>query len=69
MWRDSHVTDLTDRTNYLDDLLTNYFPTFRDICEGGEELLVVAYTSGTSPLTDEEERQLRNLGLSFEPNL
>lgn len=65
-WRDSHVADLANRTNYLEDLLTNYFPTFRDICEGGEELLVVAYTSETSPLTDEEERQLRNIALSFE---
>lgn len=68
-WRDSHVADLANRTNYLEDLLTNYFPTFRDICEGGEELLVIAYTSETSPLTDEEERQLRNMALSFEPKV
>lgn len=68
-WRDSHVADLANRTNYLEDLLTNYFPTFRDICEDGEELLVVAYTSETSPLTDEEERQLKNIVRSFELNL
>lgn len=68
-WRDSHVADLAKRTNYLEDLLTNYFPTFRDICEGGEELLVVAYTSETSPLTDDEERQLRNMVSSFEPEV
>lgn len=68
-WRDSHVADLANRTNYLEDLLTNYFPTFRDICEGGEELLVVAYTSETAPLTDEEERQLRNVVHSFEPKV
>lgn len=68
-WRDSHVAYLANRTNYLEDLLTNYFPTFRDICEGGEELLVVAYTSETSPLTDEEERQLKNIVRSFELNL
>lgn len=68
-WRDSHVADLANRTNYLEDLLTNYFPTFRDICEGGEELLVVAYTSETYPLTDEKERQLRNMALSFEPKV
>ena len=68
-WRNSHVADLANRTNYLENLLTNYFPTFRDICEGGEELLVVAYTSETSPLTDEEERKLRNMALSFEPKV
>lgn len=68
-WRDSHVADLANRTSYLEDLLTNYFPTFRDICESGEELLIVAYTSETSPLTDEEERQLKNIVRSFEPNV
>lgn len=68
-WRDSHVADLANRINYLEGLLTNYFPTFRDICEGGEELLVVAYTSETAPLTDEEERQLKNIVRSFEPNV
>lgn len=65
-WRDSHVTDLANRTHYLEDLLTKYFPTFRDICEGGEELLIAAYTSETSPLTDEEERHLRSIMHSFE---
>lgn len=68
-WRDSHVADLANRTNYLEDLLTNYFPTFRDICGGGEELLIAAYTSETTPLTDEEERQLRNVVRSFEPKV
>ena len=65
-WRDTHVTDLTNRTNYLEDLLSKYFPTFRDICEGGEELLIAAYTSETTPLTDEEELHLRNMMHSFE---
>lgn len=68
-WRDSHVADLANRTNYLEDLLTNYFPTFRDICGSGEELLIAAYTSETTPLTDEEERQLRNVVRSFEPKV
>lgn len=68
-WRDSHVADPAKRTNYLEDLLTNYFPTFRDICEGGEELLVVAYTSETSPLTDDEERNLRNMIHSFDSQI
>lgn len=68
-WRDSHVADLANRTNYLEDLRANYFPTFRDICEGGEELLAVAYTSEESPLTDEEERNLRNMIHSFDAQI
>ncbi len=68
-WRDSHVADLANRTNYLEDLLTNYFPTFRDICGGGEELLIAAYTSETTPLTDGEERHLRNILSSFAPKI
>lgn len=68
-WRDSHVADLSTRTNYLEDLLTNYFPTFRDICEDGEELLIMAYTSETKPLIDEEETHLRNMMHSFEPKI
>lgn len=68
-WRDSHVVDSTNRTNYLEDLLTNYFPTYHDICEGGEELLIVAYSSEMSPLTDEEERHLKNMIHSFEPKV
>lgn len=68
-WRDSHVADSTNRTNYLEDLLTNYFPTYHDICEGGEELLIVAYSSEMTPLTDEEERHLKNMIQSFEPKV
>lgn len=68
-WRDSHVADLTDRSNYLEDLLTNYFPTYHDICEGGEELLIVAYSSEMSPLTEEEEGHLKNMIHSFEPKV
>lgn len=65
-WRDSHVADLANRTDYLEDLLTNYFPTFCDICGGGDELLIVAYTSDATPLTDEEERHLESLFHSFD---
>lgn len=68
-WRDSHVADSTNRTNYLEDLLTNYFPTYRDICEGGDELLIVAYSSEMLPLTDEEERHLKNMIHSFETKM
>lgn len=69
MWRDSHVADLSSRTNYLEDLLTNYFPTLGVISEGGEELLIAVYTSETTPLTDEEERHLKSVIHSFEPQI
>lgn len=68
-WRDSHVSDMSTRTTYIEDLLTNYFPGFIDICEGGKELLIAAYTSETTPLTDEEEGYLRNMIRSFEPKI
>lgn len=68
-WRDSHVTDLTNRTHYLEGLLTNYVPTYHDICGGGDELLIVAYTSKTTPLTDEEGRHLESLVHSFDHKL
>jgi hypothetical protein len=32
-------------------------------------LLIVAYTSETAPLTDDEELQLRNIVRSFEPKV
>lgn len=68
-WRDSHVADLSNRTNYLEDLLTNYFPTYHDIYGGGDELLIVAYTSNGAPLTDEEERHLESLFHTFDHKL
>lgn len=69
IWRDSHVTDLSARAGYLADLLTNYFPTFRDIYDGGEELLIAAYTSENTPLTDNEEQELRSLIDSFSKSI
>lgn len=69
MWRDSHVTDLSARAGYLADLLTNYFPTFRDIYDGGEELLIAAYTSENTPLTDNEEQEIRSLIDSFSKSI
>lgn len=68
-WRDSHVTDMANRTNYLEDLLTNYFPTYHDIWGCGDELLIVAYTSNAAPLADEEERHLESLFHSFDHKL
>lgn len=68
-WRDSHVADLSQRTSYLSALLTDYFPTFKDICEGGEELLIAAYTSEGAPLTGKEEQELKSLIDSFGQNL
>lgn len=68
-WRDSHVADLSARTHYLEDLLTNYYPTLSDICEGGEELLIAAYTSEGTPLTPEEEQRLREFTLLSDSKL
>lgn len=68
-WRDSHVADLSARVGYLEDLLTNYFPTFSDICAGGEELLIAAYTSENTPLTHEEEQRLRAIILHSDSKL
>lgn len=65
-WRDSHVADLSSRINYLEDLLMNYFPTLHDIFDGGEELLIVAYTSDATPLAVEEEHHLRSMIQSFD---
>lgn len=69
MWRDSHVTDLSARASYLADLLTNYFPTLSDVCEGGDELLIAAYTSENTSLTDQEEQELRSLRGSFSKSI
>ena len=68
-WRDSHVTDVSARADYLEDLLSNYFPSFKDICEEGEELLIAAYTSENTPLTNREEQKLKFLIDSADKNL
>ena len=65
-WRESHISDLSSRVDYLTDLLTKYFPTLSDLCEGYEEMLIVAYTSETTPLTNEEEQCLKNVIASSE---
>lgn len=68
-WRDSHVTDVSARADYLEDLLSNYFPSFKDTCEEGEELLIAAYTSENTPLTNREEQKLKSLIGSTDKNL
>ena len=68
-WRDSHVTDVSARADYLEDLLSNYFPSFKDICEEGEELLIAAYTSENTSLTNREEQKLKFLIDSAAKNL
>lgn len=60
-WRDSHVRDISSRADYLVDLITKYYPTLENLPEGSEELIIVAYTSETAPLTDDEERILKNV--------
>lgn len=64
-WRDSHVRNISTRADYLVDLLTKYYPTLENLPEGSEELLIVAYTSKVTPLTDDEERVLKNVILSL----
>lgn len=60
-WRESHVYGIGSRIEYLTDLLTNYYPTLDDLGEGFIEMLIIAYTSEKSPLTDEEEKRLREI--------
>ncbi len=64
-WRDSHVRDIATRADYLVALMTKYYPTLENLPEGSEELIIVAYTSETAPLTDDEERTLKNVILSL----
>lgn len=61
IWRDSHVSEISERITYLVDLLTKYFPTLDDIFESCDELAVVAYTSEAAPLTAEEEMSLKDV--------
>lgn len=61
-WRDSHIKGKADdRVEYLSDLITNYPPTFREICEGCDEIVVIAYTSTEKPLTETEEQALKKI--------
>lgn len=64
-WRDSHVRDISLRIDYLVELMTEYYPTLDNLPEGSEELIIVAYTSEDAPLTDDEERILKNVILSL----
>lgn len=64
-WRDSHVRDIPTRADYLVDLMTKYNPTLENLPEGSEELIIVAYTSKVTPLTNDEERILKNVILSL----
>lgn len=45
--------------------MTEYYPTLENLPDGSEELLIVAYTSKVTPLTDDEERILKNVILSL----
>lgn len=64
-WRDSHVCDISSRADYLVELMTKYYPTIENLPDGSEELIIVAYTSKVTPLTDDEERVLKNVVLSL----
>lgn len=60
-WRESHVYGRGSRIEYLNDLLTNYYPSLDDLGEAYNEMLIIAYTSEKSPLTADEETSLRKI--------
>lgn len=59
--RDSHVRDISSRADYLVELLTKYHPTLENLPDGSEELIISVYTSKVTPLTDDEERVIKNV--------
>lgn len=59
-WRESHVADSSQRIKYLKNLLANYSPTYNELDFGAEGLLIVAYASEKTPLTAEEESDLKS---------
>ena len=60
-WRESHTYGKSLRIEYLEDLFTNYERMLNKPIADCEEMVVVAYTSIDSPLTDEELVRLQAL--------
>lgn len=60
-WRESHTYGKSSRIEYLEDLFANYERMLNKPIADCEELVVVAYSSAESPLTDEELVRLRVL--------
>lgn len=57
-WRESHVCGKTSRVDYVIDLLSNYYPTLDDLCQGCHDVIIVVYTDENEPMTEEEDNQL-----------
>lgn len=68
-WRESHVADSSQRAKYLEDLLTNYSPTYNEFDFDADGLLIVAYTSEKTPLTADEESDLKSFLHSPDTNM
>lgn len=64
-WRETHGD--ANRIGYMIDLLSNYFPTAKDLFSIGEELIIVAHTSPSHPLQKEDERALLEFFETFRP--
>lgn len=60
-WRESHTYGKSLRIEYLEDLFANYERMLNKPIADCEEMVVVAYTSIDSPLTDEELVRLQAL--------
>lgn len=59
VWRESHVDEPSNRIKYLIDLCSNYFPQATDILDSAEKVVITAYTSPDSPLTQDETATLQ----------
>lgn len=57
-WRESHVYGKADRIDYIIDLLSNFHPTWNDICKDADEIIMIVYSSRENPLTEEEDNRL-----------
>lgn len=57
-WRESHTRGKTSRIDYLVDLITNYYPTLDDLCRGCQDMIIVAYTAESEPMTEKEDNLL-----------
>lgn len=68
-WRESHVADSSQRTKYLKDLLANYSPRYNEFDFDADGMLIVAYTSEKTPLTADEESDLKSFLFSSDTKM
>lgn len=65
-WREAHGQ--VNRADYIIDLLSNYFPSAKDLLSVGEEMIIVAYTSPSHPLDRNDENALHEFFGQFLPD-